>query len=131
MISVSPARSTEDFEIAARLTRGLADWDVVAMQPYGVSAEDVVAIFHPGADADSLAAKFGAADVSFLIARWEGTPAGSVAFGPFDEDTTEIHKFFVNPQFRGREIGRALMDTALTEIGKGHRRRSFFTSHPT
>src|SRR5688572_5495047 len=88
MISVSPARSAEDFEIAARLARGLADWDTVAVQPYGISAEDVVAIFHPGTGADILATKFGVADASFLIARWEGAPAGCVAFSSFDDDTT-------------------------------------------
>lgn len=123
MISASPAFSPEDFETAARLTQGLADWDVVAVGPYGISAEDAVAIFHSGTGADMLRAKFAVADASFLVARWDGTPAGSVAFGPFDNDTAEIHKFFVDPQFRGKGIGRALMQAALTEIGKGHRRK--------
>jgi ribosomal protein S18 acetylase RimI-like enzyme len=130
MISVSPARSAEDFEIAARLARGLADWDIVAVQSYGISAEDVVSIFHPGTGADILAARFGATDASFLIARWEGAPAGCAAFSPFDDDTTEIHKFFVDAQFRGKGIGRALMDIALAEIGKGHRRKVVLHTTP-
>ena len=131
MISVSPARSAEDFEIAARLARGLADWDTLAVQPYGISAEDVVAIFHPETGADILATKFGAAGAAFLIARWESAPAGCVAFGPFDDDTAEIHKFFVDAQFRGKGIGRALMDVALAEIGKAIAARSFSTPRPT
>ena len=130
MISVSPARSAEDFEIAARLARGLADWDTLAVQPYGISAEDVVAIFHPETGADILATKFGAAGAAFLIARWESAPAGCVAFGPFDDDTAEIHKFFVDAQFRGKGIGRALMDVALAEIGKGDRRKVVLHTTP-
>jgi len=130
MISVSPARSAEDFEIAARLARGLADWDTLAVQPYGISAEDVVAIFHPETGADILATKFGAAGAAFLIARWESAPAGCVAFGPFDDDTAEIHKFFVDAQFRGKGIGRALMDMALAEIGKGDRRKVVLHTTP-
>ena len=125
-----PARSAEDFEIAARLAGGLADWDTLAVQPYGISAEDVVAIFHPGTGADILATKFGSADTAFLIARWEGTPAGCVAFGPFDDDTAEIHKFFVDAQFRGKGIGRALMDMALAEISKGDRRKVVLHTTP-
>lgn len=130
MISVSPALGAEDFEIAARLSRGLADWDAVAVQPYGVSAEDAMAIFHGEIDAKILAAKFGVADASFLIARWGGDPAGCVAFRPFDDDAMEIHKFFVDPQFRGKGIGRALMETALAEIGKGNRRKVVLHTTP-
>lgn len=130
MIWVSPARSAEDFAVAARLCRGLADWDAVAVQPYGVSAEDVVAIFHPEIDANALTAKFGVADASFLIARWDEAPAGSIAFDPFDDDTVEIHKFFVGPQFRGKGIGRALMGSALAEIGKGNRREVVLHTTP-
>jgi hypothetical protein len=69
MISVSPARSAEDFEIMAGLCRKLAQWDAEAVRPYGVSAEDVMAIFHPETSGGGLAAKFGAPDAMAFIAR--------------------------------------------------------------
>ncbi|WP_352495471.1 MULTISPECIES: hypothetical protein [unclassified Mesorhizobium] len=79
MISVSPARSAEDFETMAGLCRKLAQWDVDAVQPYGVSEEDVRTIFHPERSGSSLAAKFGAPDAMAFIARSENLPAGCLA----------------------------------------------------
>lgn len=125
MISVSPARSAEDFEIVAGLCRALAEWDAEAVQPYGVSAQDVMDIFHPDRSGGELAAKFGTADAMIFIARSQDRPAGCLAFDPFDDHTAELHKFFVDPSFRGKGIGRALMETALAEIERGRRRTVF------
>lgn len=130
MISVSQARNAEDFDIAARLARGLSDWDIVASQPHGISADDIVAIFHAGNDAPSLAAQFSVANSAFLIARWDGEPAGSVAYDPFDSTTMEIHRFFVDPQFRGKGIGRALIGTALAEIDRDDRHKVILHTTP-
>ncbi|RWM96612.1 MAG: GNAT family N-acetyltransferase [Mesorhizobium sp.] len=123
MISVSPARSAEDFETVAGLCRKLAQWDVDAVAPYGVSAEDVKAIFHPETSGSELANKFGAPDAMACIARSESLPAGCLAFDQFDDHTAELHKFFVDESFRGKGIGRALMGTAMAEIAKRRSRR--------
>lgn len=121
MISVLPASSAEDFEIAAGLYRALGQWDAETAPSHGVSAEDVLLLFHPEKSGNELATEFLAADTIFLIARVEGEAAGCLAFDPFDDRTAELHKFFVGPQFRGKGIGRALMGIALAEIGKGPR----------
>ncbi|MDX8470200.1 GNAT family N-acetyltransferase [Mesorhizobium sp. VK23B] len=122
MISVLPARSAEDFETLAVLCRRLAQWDVDASAPYGVSEEDVRALFHPETSADLLATQFGAPDAMAFIARSEGLPAGCLAFDQFDDDTAELHRFFVDAAFRGQGIGRALMGAVLAEIEKGQAR---------
>jgi len=122
MISVSPARSAEDFETLAGLCRKLAQWDVDASVPHGVSEEAVRALFHPETSGHLLAATFGAPDAVAFIARSEGLPAGCLAFDPFDDKRVELHRFFVDEAFRGKGIGRALMGTVLAEIEKGRSR---------
>ncbi|CCV10276.1 GNAT family N-acetyltransferase [Mesorhizobium sp. STM 4661] len=102
MISVLPARSAEDFEAMAGLCRKLAQWDADAVAPYGVSEADVKAIFHPERSGSSVAAKFGVPDAMAFIARSAGLPAGCLAFDQFDDNNTEIHKFFVDAPFRGK-----------------------------
>jgi GNAT superfamily N-acetyltransferase len=121
VISVSSAKSAEDFEIAAGLCSALAEWDAVAVEPYGISREQVMALFH-GETSSSLAAKYNSPDAKMLIARWETSPAGCLAFDPFDDAAVELHRFYVDPRFRGRGIGSELMRTALAQARNGHRR---------
>jgi len=122
MISVSPARSAEDFETMATLCRSLAQWDAEAVLPYGVSAEDVKAIFHPAISRAELTATFKAPEAMAFIARSGNLAAGCLAFDQFDDKAAELHKFFVDASFRGQGIGRALMGAALAEIEKGRSR---------
>lgn len=121
MIAVSAARSAQDFETAAALCRALGEWDATTVEPYGVSREEVLALFH-GETSASLAAKYSSADARMLIARWQGSPAGCLAFDTFDDTTMELERFFVDPRYRGKGVGRALMEAVLDEIGKGLRR---------
>lgn len=121
MISVSRAIGAADFEIAAEFCDALAEWDAAEVLAYGVAPEEVLAIYH-GETRTSLAAKYSSADAMMFIARWEGSPAGCLAFAPFDDATMEIRKFYVDPEFRGKGIGSALMRAVLAEVGKGHRR---------
>lgn len=119
MISVSPARSAEDFVIMAMLCRRLAQWDVDASAPHGVSEEDVRALFQPETSGLQLASQFGAPNAVAFVARSGTLPAGCLAFDQFGDDTVELHKFFVDASFRGQGIGRALMGAVLAEIEKG------------
>jgi GNAT superfamily N-acetyltransferase len=119
MISVSRAICAADFEIAAVFCDALAAWDAAEVQAYGVAPEEVLAIYH-GETTSSLTARYGSADAMMFIARWEGSPAGCLAFAPFDDATMEIRKFYVDPDFRGKGIGSALMRVVLAEVEKGH-----------
>jgi putative acetyltransferase len=51
-----------------------------------------------------------------LLANVEGRAAGCVAlhrFGNPNENTCEIKRLYVRPEFRGQKIGKRLMDAAL------------------
>lgn len=47
----------------------------------------------------------------YLIARNAETPVGSAALRPLDKDVGEIRRMYVIPSFRGKGVGRALLDT--------------------
>jgi GNAT superfamily N-acetyltransferase len=59
-----------------------------------------------------------------LVANWSGVPAGCIGFTAFDAQAGEIHKFYVDPVFRGRRIGHALMAAALDAIRQAAHRKA-------
>lgn len=120
MISVERAGSIEDFVIVAGFCEALGALDVEMGRDHGVPAEIVMALFH-GENGESLARKFGAAGSGMFLARWEGRPAGCIALAPFETDAMEIHKFYVDPAFRGRGIGNMLMQRVFDEAKKSGR----------
>jgi GNAT superfamily N-acetyltransferase len=123
MISIGIASQPEEFEIAADLCRALGEWDAAEVAAYDVDPNLVIDLYH-GDTAETLAAKYRAADAWLFIARWQGEPAGCLAFDRFDATTAELHKFYVDPQFRGKGIGRALMRSVLSDIGKSGCKRT-------
>jgi GNAT superfamily N-acetyltransferase len=123
MLSIACANSNADFDAAATFCSQFADWDAAMSPSHGVPADIVLSLFHSDTS-DSLRAKFSAPpEALMLIARWEAAPAGCVAINAFDEATAEIHKFYVDPKFRGKGIGSALIGAALAEVSTTHRRR--------
>jgi len=118
MLSISRARSAEDFAIGGELSRSLGDWDAKACLPYGIPPEVVASFFHSDGD-DVLAASHSREDSPLLLARWDGEPAGCIALKRFDDDAVEICKFFVDSAFRGRGVGKALLQATLAEAGRG------------
>jgi GNAT superfamily N-acetyltransferase len=121
MIAISNAICAADFDIAAAFCRALGEWDAIEAQAYGTPAALIIGMFH-GDTSDSLAEKYSSAEAMMFLARWEGKPAGCLAFSPFDDTSTELHKFYVDPLYRGKGIGGALMRMAFVEMQKGHRR---------
>ncbi|MDI7861351.1 GNAT family N-acetyltransferase [Rhizobiaceae bacterium n13] len=117
MISLSTAKCAEDFEIAAEFGRAFGEWDAVEGLAYGLDPEEVRQLYHNDTSS-SLARKFSAGNGVLYLARSDGALAGSLGFDTFDETTAELQKFYVDPKFRGKGIGSALMRTALAEIGK-------------
>ena len=122
MLSISAASSAEDYAIATRFSRALGGWDAMEAPAHGIPPEVVLELFHSD-DEEDVAAKYSDPQQKIFIARWEGEPAGCVAFERFGDDALELHKFFVDARFRGKGVGRALIETALGEARKSGRRR--------
>lgn len=60
-----------------------------------------------------------------LLAEYEGQLAGCVALHNLSNDTCEMKRLYLRPQFRGKGLGRALADRIISEarqIGYKHMR---------
>jgi putative acetyltransferase len=52
----------------------------------------------------------------------DDVPAGCVALRPIDAERCEFKRLYVKPEFRGRRVGKALMEWVITEArGAGYR----------
>jgi putative acetyltransferase len=47
---------------------------------------------------------------TFLIARLDGKAVGCGAFRVLDDTTAEVKRMYVEPELRGRRVGRAVLD---------------------
>jgi len=54
-----------------------------------------------------------------LLARYEDEPAGCIAFYQFGVGVCEVKRLWVRPQFRGKKVGRALVEKLITEAYQG------------
>lgn len=58
----------------------------------------------------------------YLVASAEGRPAGCIALQPADRAVAEIKRMYVQPEFRGRGVARALvasLEELATSLGYG------------
>jgi carbonic anhydrase len=53
-----------------------------------------------------------------FMAQWESQPAGCIALRKRSEETCEMKRLWVRPEFRGFAIGRALAERLVSEAGK-------------
>jgi putative acetyltransferase len=78
----------------------------------------------------SLPGKYAPPDGRLLLATHEGEAAGCVALRALDERTCEMKRMFVYDRFRGKGIGRALVEAVLREArGIGYDLMRLDTSH--
>jgi ribosomal protein S18 acetylase RimI-like enzyme len=124
MLSIPLAASAEDFEIAADYSRIFGEWDAMQAAAYGVPPDMIMDMFH-GDDAEQLLTRFTIESAHLFVARWGGKPAGTVGFEPFGDDAFELQKFYVDPAFRGKRIGRELILAALSKAEAGRREKIF------
>jgi len=73
-----------------------------------------------GEELRGLPGKYGEDGGSLLIAWIEGAPAGTIALRRLDHRAGEVKRLYLRPQFRGRGLGRHLVEQVIArarEIG--------------
>ena len=63
----------------------------------------------------SLPGRYGPPDGRLLLALDDDKTAGCVAFYKLDEGVCEVKRLWVRPQFRGKKVGRILVETLIAE----------------
>lgn len=122
MLIIRPVITPKDFAAADALCRALGDWDATTHAANGIEPELVLGLYHRQT-ADSLARRFSGPNAAILLAEWDTAPAGCVAVESVGPTAGEIHKFYVDPAFRRRGIGGALIQSAIAAIAEMPRRR--------
>lgn len=69
----------------------------------------------------NLPGKYALPEGRLLLAEYDGQTAGCIAFYKLDEGVCEVKRLWVRPQFRGKRVGRALVETLIEEArGAGY-----------
>jgi GNAT superfamily N-acetyltransferase len=63
----------------------------------------------------NLPGKYAPPDGRLLIAHFDGQPAGCVAFYKFGDGACEVKRLYTRPAFRGKKVGRALVERLVAE----------------
>lgn len=67
------------------------------------------------AEVEGLPGKYRPPKGRLAMAMIAGVPAGCVALRPIDQERCEAKRLYVQPQFRGSGVGRALIDWVIAE----------------
>ncbi len=104
MLNIYPVETDEDLEIAKGLLR-----------------EYLAYIFEldgPKLQMNDLSEQFRPPDNCLLVAKQREETAGCVALRKLSDDTCEMKRLYVRPEFRGLQIGRKLADAIIAQARK-------------
>lgn len=111
MIIIKKASSEEDIELARQLLREYGE-----LRCYDIALGDYEK------EVAGLPGEYAPPEGCLLLAFHDDVPAGCVALRRRDEEVSEMKRLYVKSDFRGRRIGRALVEEVIMEArNKGYR----------
>jgi GNAT superfamily N-acetyltransferase len=107
-VRIVAAQSEADLAEAARLMRAFLAWCRVRYADRPWHVEQYYAADALDAELARLSEAY-AAPACILLARIDGAAAGCVALRPMHDDSCEMKRLYVVPEFHGLGVGRALV----------------------
>jgi GNAT superfamily N-acetyltransferase len=112
MLRISQATTEEQFQAVMRLRAEMGQWDATQSQQLGLNPEEVLKVFYP-TDEHTARREDTPPAGGLLIANYAQKTAGCAAFRRLDANACELHHVFVRNQFRGRKIGRLMLEQLI------------------
>ncbi len=111
MVEILPAKTT-DYKHIANFYLAFIDW---LKQTYP-EIETIMSPFYAivEAEAATLPSDYVPPSGKLFLATYNNIPAGTVAYIDLGENLCEMRRMYVDPQFRGKQIGRKLAEMLLS-----------------
>jgi GNAT superfamily N-acetyltransferase len=104
MIEIIEARSPEDYAAAKAIIQAYARWVGIDLEFQNFSHELA-----------TLTTMYGPPHGAMLLARDGDAVVGCVGLRELESDIAEMKRMFVPPEYRGRGIGRGLLETFIAK----------------
>ena len=126
MLKIYPVETDEDIEIVKGLLEEyVASW---SEDDGPVHIKEVEAHKH---QMNNLGEYFGPPDGCLLVAKYKKESAGCVALRKLSDDTCEMKRLYVSPEFRGLKIARQLAERVIEQARKiGYKHMRIHTITP-
>ncbi len=113
MIEIKAATTETDFENAGEFYRAFGNWleqtypEIMFFMEPMIKELDI--------ESKSLQSVYASPTWKLLIATLNGQPAGTVGLSDLGNQVCEMRRMFVDPNFRGHDIGRQLAQAIIAE----------------
>src|SRR2546430_213147 len=112
MLTIIQAQTPEHIEQFQELVAEYKSWDIEMSGKMGLS-EDVLLEFGYHGGADELVAELVPPNGRLLLASFDGQVVGCAGLRRFSPEIAEMKRVYVRPAFRGRGLGKALVEAVI------------------
>ncbi len=112
MLRIIEAHTPEQIQQFQDLVAEYKAWDIEMSGKAGLGAETLLEFGYQGG-ADDLVAEFAPPDGRLLLASFDGQVAGCAGLRRLSPEIGEIKRVYVRPGFRGKGLGKALVEAVI------------------
>lgn len=127
MLSIEQISTPKDIADVSDLIREFTDW-AISLAP---DTKDAPTFGNLETELATLPGAFAPPTGCLLLARYDGTPVGCVAFLEHGKDTVEVKRMYVRPGQRGKGVGVGLVNALIKEARRQNNRHIVLDSFHT